>query len=97
MNHIQNALSYGWGEKDDTRDPFWVRFEAATRKPLAWKEELYATAREITKTSNGRSLWLCSSGGIDSEIMCHAFHDQGINFSVSLQREVVSVSSEVIE
>jgi hypothetical protein len=48
---------------------------------MTWKEELYAAARSIASKAH-KPLWLCASGGIDSEIMCHAFFDQGINFSV---------------
>lgn len=60
---------------------FSVTFHACTREPLTWKEELYAAARSIASKAQ-KPLWLCSSGGLDSEIMCHSFFDQGINFSV---------------
>lgn len=68
-----------------------VKFSACTREPLSWKEELYAAARAIaSKTS--KPLWLCSSGGIDSEVMCHAFYDQGINFTVLTLRHTAGTN-----
>lgn len=58
-----------------------VRFQPCTREPLSWKEELYAAARDVASRAT-KPLWLCASGGTDSEVMLHAFFDQGINFSV---------------
>jgi len=76
-----SALQYGWNGPPETPGSFWVRFDQCTRTPSTWKEEIYAAARAIT-TRSTKPLWLCLSGGIDSEIMCQAFFDQGINFSV---------------
>ncbi len=64
-----------------TDSSFCTRFRPCTRKPASWKEEMRASALAIASRAD-RPLWLCSSGGIDSEVMCHAFFDQGINFSV---------------
>jgi hypothetical protein len=74
---------------------FRADFKRCSREPAQWKEELYAAAREIAKQSH-KPLWLCASGGTESEIMCRAFFDQGIQFSVitvdfrdqGLQRDV---------
>lgn len=74
------ALSCGWNT-DARGDHFSLRFNPCTRDPLAWKEELYAAARSLANQTD-KPIWLCSSGGIDSEIMCRAFFDQGIHFSV---------------
>ena len=77
-----SALQHGWNGERDVPGSFWVRFAPCTRQPLSWKEELYSAAREVAKAAGGKPLWLCSSGGIDSEIMCRAFFEQGIHFSV---------------
>lgn len=58
-----------------------VRFKACTREPARWKEEVYAAARAIANQAK-KPIWVCSSGGIGSEVVCRAFYDQGIHFSV---------------
>jgi hypothetical protein len=60
---------------------FRITFAACERKPESWKSELYAAARAIAERTK-KPLWICSSGGIDSEVACRAFHDQKIPFSV---------------
>jgi len=75
-----SAIIYGWKDKKDDQS-FWLRFAACTREPESWKEEVYAAARQITERTK-KPIWICSSGGIDSEIACRAFFDQGIPFSV---------------
>jgi hypothetical protein len=75
------AFEYGWGDSNDPADAFWVKFKPCLSAPKTWKEEIYSAARSITGTST-KPLWLCFSGGIDSEVMCRAFYDQGIHFSV---------------
>jgi len=82
-----SAFSYGWGTSNDPHEPFWVRFDACKHSPTTWKEEIYAAARTIANDAGARPLWLCSSGGIDSEVMCDAFFNQGINFSVLTLRQ----------
>ena len=76
-----NAIRYGWGKHGDLSEPFWVKFNPVTREVKSWNEEIYAAARAVMNTST-KPLLLCSSGGIDSEIMCRAFYDQGIHFTV---------------
>src|SRR3989344_2464797 len=76
-----SAFRYGWNGPQNEKGSFWVAFDACTREPKQWKAELYAAARKVAARTE-KPLWLCSSGGIDSEIMCHAFFDQGIDFSV---------------
>src|SRR5262245_17479653 len=78
---LTSATSYGWRPGPSGKDEFWFEFVPCTREPKNWKEEIYAAARQIGSTVT-KPLWLCSSGGIDSEVMCHAFFDQQIPFSV---------------
>lgn len=76
-----SALGYSFKENAG-RGSLVFRFDACTREPASWKEEVYAAARMIADKAKGKPLWVCSSGGIDSEIACRAFFDQGIHFSV---------------
>jgi hypothetical protein len=76
-----NAHRYAWEKDRAENEALRFYFEACTREPLAWKEEVYAAARTIADKTK-KPIWVCSSGGIDSEIACRAFFDQGIDFSV---------------
>lgn len=78
-----SALQYGWRDPQDPRS-FWLSFASCTREPGTWREEQYAAARYVANraTARNRPIWIGSSGGIDSEIACRAFYDQGIDFSV---------------
>ncbi|QQG38132.1 MAG: hypothetical protein HYS26_01085 [Candidatus Kaiserbacteria bacterium] len=63
-------------------DTFYLDFNPCVREPKTWKEEIYAAAKLLANRAGSRPIWLASSGGTDSEVMCRAFFDQGINFSV---------------
>ncbi len=68
----------GGKEKDGA---FSLRFTPCSREPAIWKEEIYTAAHSIAHKAK-KPLWVCSSGGIDSEVACQAFYDQQIPFSV---------------
>lgn len=76
-----SALSYTKETDKSGEGLMRVGFDACTRRPLSWKEEIYAAARDIAGRTTKR-IWVCSSGGIDSELACRAFFDQSIPFSV---------------
>ncbi len=75
------ALQYKKEATERGKDSLSFYFLPCEREPLSWKEELFAAARSIVNRTN-KPIWVCSSGGIDSEIACRSFYDQGINFSV---------------
>jgi hypothetical protein len=73
--------------------PYSVSFESVVRTPLSWKEEVLQSARYIAaKTS--KPIWLCSNGGLMSEVMCRAFFEQGINVHVLSLRTGSASSTE---
>ncbi|HVY44870.1 MAG TPA: hypothetical protein VHB21_03285 [Minicystis sp.] len=74
-----SAFRCGWSGPDAAR--FWVGFDACTRAPRSFREELGVAARAVAAAA-AKPLWFCSSGGIDSEIMCRVFRDEGIDFHV---------------
>lgn len=74
------AFTFGDGDGEGGAG-FWLRFNPCTREPKSWKEELYAAARAIADMAT-KPIWVCFSGGIDSEVACQAFYDQQIPFSV---------------
>ncbi|NBV77520.1 hypothetical protein EBR66_05150 [bacterium] len=64
-----------------TGTPFSVSFDPCTRVPKSWKEELDNAALDIVREAK-KPIWICSSGGIDSEVVCETFFKLGINFQV---------------
>jgi hypothetical protein len=75
------GFTYGWGTTNEPSERFWIKLDRCTREPNAWTDEIYAAARALANAAT-KPLWLCASGGIDSEVMCRAFFDQQIPFSV---------------
>ncbi|MDR3570916.1 MAG: hypothetical protein P4L81_01815 [Candidatus Pacebacteria bacterium] len=65
-----------------THHPFAVRFRPCVREPEAWKKELQTIATSIVNEAGSRPIIVCSSGGIDSEVICRILFDLGIHFSV---------------
>lgn len=76
-----SALRHQFHVNADGTRGLTFSFAPCTREPGSWREEVYATARDIARKAQ-KPIWVCASGGIDSEIVCRAFFDQGINFSV---------------
>lgn len=58
-----------------------MHFDAVSREPGSWREEVAAAARSIAGRTP-KPLWLCSNGGITSEAMCRAFYEEGIRIHV---------------
>ena len=79
-----------------TEDPFTLTFSPCTRKPLTWKEEVQAIARGMVKDAGSRPIIVCASGGTDSELVCRAFYDQGIYFSVLTVEHAAGTNKEDI-
>lgn len=75
-----SALEYRTSVEDPAKYIF--SFSTCQRHPMQWRDELAEAARSIANEAGSRPLWLCSSGGIDSEVMCQIFLDLGIHFSV---------------
>lgn len=75
-----SALSFAWNREREKQGSLSVNFTACAREPQSWKEEVYAAARAIAKRAQ-KPIFLCFSGGLQSEIMCRAFFDQGIAFT----------------
>lgn len=76
------AFQYSWQKDAEGKDSFTVSIKPCSRIPKTWKEELRNAARVIAKEAGEKPLWLCAGGGIDSEVMCEVFFQEGINFSV---------------
>lgn len=62
---------------------FDLVFRPINSKPLPWREQLIKTADHIGQQAlaQGRKLYLCLSGGIDSEVMALAFMAAGHKFT----------------
>ena len=86
-----SALTYG----TDPEGKAWLRFLSCTREPGTWKEELAAAARAIAQKAD-RPLWICSSGGLDSEIACRSFYDHSTSPSCRLPMKAVPMHTNCV-
>jgi len=77
-----HMTAFQYETSSDPNQQFSVSFRSCERTPLSWKHELPLAARAIANEAGSRPLWLCFSGGLNSEIMCQTFFDLGIHFSV---------------
>ena len=59
---------------------FQVGFNACSRPPMSWSDEVDSTAKAIA-ASTDKPLYVFLSGGIDSEMVARAFLDNGIPFN----------------
>lgn len=66
---------------------FSVTFNPITQPVMNWKEEVYRSARLIS-TMTDRPIYVCMSGGIDSEVAALAFLEQGIPFTAITLRHI---------
>lgn len=89
------AFKYGWNSDSKSPSTFWAGFEHCTHEAREWKQELGAAALLIANRAK-KPLWLCFSGGMDSEVMCRVFFDQGIQFSaLTLEHEEGTNAADV--
>lgn len=66
-------------EGDETR--LALRFRPASRPTESFKKEIELAASRIAKIAQ-KPIWVCLSGGIDSELICEAFHNLKVPFKV---------------
>lgn len=71
--------SYSPDQSQDIDSRFQLNFNPVTRPVQHWVDELLATARLIADSTD-KPLYLCLSGGIDSEVMARTFIKQNIPF-----------------
>ena len=87
MNNVNFTYSYQNLPNTKIEDRFELNFKPISRPVGAWENELVETARAI-RANTDRPLFLCLSGGIDSEVMAHAFMNAGIPFTGLTLRHV---------
>lgn len=66
---------------DQLKDQLEIQFHRASDSILPWSEEVLRSS-QIVSTRLPNELWVCSSGGIDSEIVCTALLKNNIKFKV---------------
>lgn len=86
-----NELKFGYSGKVFNRretgdDQFWITYPRCSRPTHDWRTECVIAAQEIGRVYQGRELFLCLSGGIDSEVMARAFVAGGIPFRTIITR-----------
>ena len=60
---------------------FNIKFNPTTRPLKSWYTEVYNTANEIYK-SNTKPIYVCFSGGIDSEVIVKAFMENNLKYII---------------
>jgi hypothetical protein len=66
---------------DDKNTNFEIQFKKVTRQVGSFKEEAIRTAQYIREHTD-KPIYIACGGGIDSELVCKAFMDAGIDFTV---------------
>lgn len=80
----KNLCWYGYGtgvlnSKKEEGTFYWAHSQIRT-PVLNFKEECYRTARIIKEAAGQKTIGVLLSGGLDSEVVCRSFLDQGIDF-----------------
>lgn len=64
---------------DESR--FSVSYISATRDPVRFREECVLLAQAIAEEARGMPIYVCISGGIDSEVVCRSFVEAEVAFT----------------
>ena len=80
MGSMEN-LKYRWDEPGFPTPESHFRFSHCSQNPLTWMEELEKAAMAIAN-STSKPIWICSSGGVDSETVCEVFLRLNLPFQV---------------
>lgn len=73
-----------------------VVFRRCKRQPKPWREELIETAKHIRRVSAGLPLYVCMSGGIDSEVIARSFFAADIPFEAVTFRHLQNTNEHDI-
>jgi len=74
-------LQYRWDEPNFPTPASRFKFSHCSRTPLSWMEELEKAALALAESTT-KPIWICSSGGVDSETVCEIFHRLKLPFNV---------------
>jgi hypothetical protein len=73
---------YGFHYNPNT---FKIWYSTCTRQHAVWTEEIKISARTLAQNID-KDIWICMSGGIDSEVVAKTFKDLEIPFKVLIAR-----------
>jgi Asparagine synthase len=77
-----HTMRYGWGDgATDRTQPFWLAFSRCRKEPETWDKEIRAAAVDLANSTK-KPIWICFSGGVDSEAICDVFLELKIPFNV---------------
>jgi len=74
-------LRYRWDEPNFPTATSRFEFSHCARTPLPWIEELEKAAVSLAESTT-KPIWICSSGGVDSETLCEIFLRLNLPFNV---------------
>lgn len=85
-NHFRFGYNgQSFNERQSPSDAWWVRYGQCARTPYDLRTECVLAAAELGQTVKS-DLWLCLSGGIDSEVMAQSFLDAGVPVRAAILR-----------
>lgn len=85
-----NYLTWGWGshiygKRHSDDEKFWVEHGPCTQPPMDWRSECIR-ATDLIYQSTDKKIVVYYSGGIDSEIVCKSFIENGHPFEVLIAK-----------
>jgi hypothetical protein len=75
-----------FGLEQKSTDTFFARYGNCERVTYDFRSECIIAANEIYQRRQGRPIFVCFSGGLDSEIVCESFRFARIPFRVIISR-----------
>jgi len=76
-------------------DSFKIWYSPCERQSLSWTEEIKIAATTIAQATN-KDIWVCMSGGVDSEIVARTLKNANIPFRVLICRFLDDLNSHDI-
>ncbi len=88
--YYNSYITYGWddnifGKRIYDDEIFWYKFGRCTQQPMDWRSECLRAA-DLIYQSTDKQILIHFSGGIDSEIVCKSFLENGHPFKVRICR-----------
>jgi hypothetical protein len=101
---LDNHFSFGYGEglfnPNDRTDEnrLWCAYSRCTQEPGLFPEECVETAKLIGRRAQelGRPIFVCLSGGMDSEVVAKSFLSAGVPFTAITFRFLGGLNSHEI-
>lgn len=84
-----NCIKFGYddrpfGLRTKLYDRFWVSQDRCTQAPGTLRDECIRAAKLIGQKYQDQTIWICFSGGTDSEVLLQSFMFAGVPFKIAI-------------